>query len=249
MASNVIVEYLKFKKKSITINSIKLLGIVSCLVISSCSSKSNEYRYDAIPLSHQGNSTSATYPEVKFNVAEAKDALRLGTSKIEGSFCVRDFYRDSYYYYADRGTRVSIYPVTPHLQAWYKLKESKGTRVAYMDPEAIKYRIDTEVYNDKGRFQFDQLAPGKYYIQGYYGLTQNRVRTVYTHTDYYANTHYYKEEPFTARKGGLYDGFIEIKKDGDIGYFVLMEKGGATKRVKREGAMKLLIGSGSCPNS
>lgn len=69
--------------------------------------------------------------------------------------------------FAREGSVVSLYPLTPYLEEYLRLKQKdkEGKRMAAISPEAASYRIECKVLNDRGEFTFHSLKPGRYYLQ------------------------------------------------------------------------------------
>lgn len=78
------------------------------------------------------------------------------------------------------GVEVYLYPATPHLVEWQKLFEKeqspkfkppivtllegrKRSKILQFDPQMQEYRIVVKT-DDYGRFEFEKMQPGKYYI-------------------------------------------------------------------------------------
>jgi hypothetical protein len=59
-----------------------------------------------------------------------------------------------------------LFPVTPYFEEFYNMRkkyENKKTTV-YMSEEAFKYRVEA-LTDNRGRFKFEKLKPGKYYLE------------------------------------------------------------------------------------
>jgi hypothetical protein len=59
-----------------------------------------------------------------------------------------------------------LFPVTPYFEEFYDMRkkyENKKTTV-YMSEEAFKYRVEA-LTDNRGRFKFEKLKPGKYYLE------------------------------------------------------------------------------------
>lgn len=110
-------------------------------------------------------------PQTPFNAANAAEQLSGGSGQIlgvayyEGRTLVG--IKSEQTVYAREGTVVTLYPVTPYLEEYLRLKQKnkEGKRMAAISPEAASYRIECKVLNDQGEFIFDGLKPGLYYLQ------------------------------------------------------------------------------------
>jgi UDP-N-acetylmuramyl pentapeptide phosphotransferase/UDP-N-acetylglucosamine-1-phosphate transferase len=69
--------------------------------------------------------------------------------------------------YAPVGSVVALYPLTPYIDEYLKLKSKnkEGKRMAAISRQAASYRIESKVFSDKGEFAIQGLRPGKYYIE------------------------------------------------------------------------------------
>lgn len=129
---------------------------------------------------HSVSAQNKTYllPGTPFNAAEAQKALAKGSSAIRGVAYTKDtegtkrlgkvIAKMGPKKFAYRGTTVTLFPLTPYFQEYLELRKkhgSKGKKVAVISNEAYKYRITTQVIDDKGYFQFTDLKPGKYLLE------------------------------------------------------------------------------------
>lgn len=164
------------------------------------------------------------YPQGFFDKKQAQDMLAYGKSTIEGVASTKQ-YTDSKKQLAPEGTLVTLYPLTPYFEEFIKLrkqKENKKTSV-YISDEAYKFRIEakTDAY---GRFKFEKLKPGKYYIEcivpyiaSYTYEQQTGITTTYNGYGAAIAT-----SPYYEKFLGSYDAsnretkIVEIKKDGEL---------------------------------
>ncbi len=113
---------------------------------------------------------------------------------------------------------VTLYPVTTYFNEWHRLRkkeENKKTSV-YMSEEAFRWRItaQTDAY---GRFKFDQLKPGKYFIQSFANYTQDGTSKVYRgsgYNNYGGRTDYYENQTYTNNYTDRLEEFVEITRNG-----------------------------------
>ncbi len=59
--------------------------------------------------------------------------------------------------------KVILQPITSYTVEWYEREVKKGAKLGPMDPRALAYR-KTAFSDEKGRFVFKNLAPGRYYV-------------------------------------------------------------------------------------
>lgn len=166
------------------------------------------------------NQIKALYPTVSFDSIAAKKALAYGTTSIEGVAYTKPRTQwgtkaplASRIYAAN--TTVVLFPVTPYLEEWYRLrteKESKRTHV-YMSNDAFKYRI-VETTDAYGRFKFEKMKPGRYFIQCIMGYTETKSRQVYQGTAYstYSTADYYTKQYYNVSKYERLEEFITVKE-------------------------------------
>lgn len=188
--------------------------------------KSNKFSFlmfammiGAMTLTAFGQNSQAVYPQADFDAAQAKTALAKGSSDIRGRACT---IKDGLIFNA-ANVRISLFPVIPYFEEWYKLRKKEEDRntAVYMSDEAGKYRIDV-VTDSEGRFQFKEMKPGKYFLQGVFSFNQAKSRDVYTGSD--EDTDYYRRENYAIPRSDRLEKTIEIKKEGDI-VKITMSKG------------------------
>jgi tetratricopeptide (TPR) repeat protein len=165
-----------------------------------------------------GNSRKEIYPSGTFDAKLAEAALGRGLSRIVGKACTK---KDGLIF-AAAGVKVILFPVTPYLEEWHDLrdrKEGKNTGV-YMSKEANQYAIEATTGSD-GRFAFEGLKPGKYFIQLIHSFNQLKTAKVYTGSYTSQNgpvretTNYYYDQDYVVERSQRLERFIEIKDDGD----------------------------------
>ena len=166
-----------------------------------------------------GNTMKAIYPQSVFDVQLARDALGRGLSSIVGE---AKSYVDGRIFQA-AGVRVVLFPVTPYLEEWYALrkkKEDKSTNV-FMCDDANKCSV-TAVADNQGRFVFEGLKPGHYFIQVIHNFTQLKTGRNYTGSNNsmegstMVTTNYYQDYDYTIARSARLEKFIEIKTDGEV---------------------------------
>ncbi|NML21250.1 tetratricopeptide repeat protein [Pseudoflavitalea sp. G-6-1-2] len=150
------------------------------------------------------------YPSTNFDANLTRAALQRGSSVIKGRACTK---ADGLKFDAS-GITVVLYPATPYLEEWYELrekKEGKKTRV-YMSKEAVKFCVTAQCDRD-GRFAFEGLKPGRYFIQIMHNFNQQKTGTRYVGSS--GRTDYYSEYNYTIARSARLEKFVEIKEDGD----------------------------------
>jgi hypothetical protein len=192
---------------------IQVLIITLCISCNPLQHANKQAKKDQITVIH---------PSTYFDSIAAKKALAYGNTTIEGVAYTKPRTQwgnkaplASRIYAAN--TTVILFPATPYIEEWFQLrnkKEDKRTHV-YMSNEAYKYRIveKTDAY---GRFKFEKMKPGRYFIQCIMGYAETKSRQVYQGTAYgsYGNADYYTKKYYTVSKYDRLEEFITIK-EGD----------------------------------
>jgi hypothetical protein len=168
------------------------------------------------------NQIKAIYPTVSFDSIVAKKALAYGNTTIEGIAYTKPRNQIGTKVPLSKpifaaNTTVVLFPVTPYLEEWLRLrheKESKRTHV-YMSNDAFKYRI-VEKTDEYGRFKFEKMKPGRYFIQCIMGYSETKSRQVYQGTAYgtYSTSDYYTKQYYNVAKYERLEEFITVK-EGD----------------------------------
>ncbi len=168
------------------------------------------------------NEIKSLFPSQTFDSLTAKKMLTYGKGSIKGVI-----YKKTNQLQLIGGktygsfVTIRLYPVTPYLLEWYDLrerKENKRTKV-YISDVADRYRLD--VTADKyGRFEFEKMRPGKYFIHAIMTTTQRYSRDVEVGTNSYG-TRYYQKERYSVSKNHRLEQFVEIKKENDVVEVVL----------------------------
>lgn len=157
--------------------------------------------------------------------------LAFGTSTIEGRADAKQ--KNTYdlnaaanaKHYAPKGSIVTLFPITPYFEEFLKLrrqKENKKTSV-YLSEDAFKYRLETTT-DEYGRFKFEKLKPGKYYIECMvsFAATGAYTEQTGTSTTYNANGQALATSPIYDKYFYNYDTtnreskIVEIKEDGQL---------------------------------
>lgn len=171
------------------------------------------------------------YPQAFFDKKLAQQMIGFGNSTIEGvastkqknNFGIKPLLGEKHY--ATKGTVVMLFPVTPYFEDFYSMRrkyENKKTTV-YMSEEAFKYRIEA-LTDDHGRFKFEKLKPGKYYLETIINFTatasyqkQTGQSDAYNgYGGYLYSTPIYQTFFYGYSSGNRESKFVEIKQDGEI---------------------------------
>jgi len=161
---------------------------------------------------------TAYYPQVPFDSLQAKSMLGLGTSSIEGlAYAKVPGQWGSKKLYATNVV-VTLFPVTAYFNEWYKLRgklENKKNSV-YMSEQAFRYRITVQT-DEYGRFKFDKMKPGKYFLQSFASYSKSGSTPVYRgsgYNTYGGRTDYYDYQNYTNNYTDRIEEIVEITRDG-----------------------------------
>lgn len=176
-----------------------------------------------------------------FNKEEAKEMLALGKSTINGVAVAREYTEANIganplnrllrsditgvKHVAPEGTVVMLFPMTPYFQEYLKMRERyKQSRkfTPVLSPEAFSYRLEAKVGKD-GTFTFQQMRPGKYYLEtslNYVGTGVDYVEVGRTH--YYNGYGYMGSSPilqgfnYNYNDAKVESKIVTIKQDGTV---------------------------------
>jgi len=171
------------------------------------------------------------YPQAFFDKNKAQEMISYGKSTIEGVASTKQ--KTIYGYkaplakkqYAREGTVIMLFPCTEYFNEWYKLrskKENKKTQIL-MSEDAFKYRIETTT-DAYGRFKFEKMKPGKYYLEAivdFMATSSYRQQTA-TETGYNVygqalySTPVYSTFFYNYNSANRESKFVEIKEDGQL---------------------------------
>lgn len=157
--------------------------------------------------------------------------LAIGSSTIEGRADTKQ--KNTYglnaeanaKHYAPKGTVVTLFPITPYFEEFLKLRKQKENKknTVYLSEEAFKYRLETTT-DENGRFKFEKLKPGKYYIECMvtFDATGAYTEKTGTSTTYNANGQALSTSPIYDKFFYNYDSanretkIVEIKEEGQV---------------------------------
>lgn len=150
------------------------------------------------------------YPEANFDFQAAKNMLARGNSTIRGVACTGGASGT----YKSANVTVSLFPVTPYFDQWYKLREKKEDKKTgvFMSSEANRWRIDVKT-DGEGRFAFTDLKPGRYFLQSFDDYSTNHSQNVFVGSD--EDTDYYEKQRYSLNHSFRLEKFIDIKTDGE----------------------------------
>jgi tetratricopeptide (TPR) repeat protein len=122
------------------------------------------------------------YPAMEFDSAQSQLALEPGNSTIVGKAASKK----GGYRFDAAGVQVLLYPMTPYLESWYKLRENKENKeTSVFMCGAASAAVRTTTTDAEGNFAFTNVKPGKYLVQARWSFTQRRVDNVFVGTDTY----------------------------------------------------------------
>lgn len=171
------------------------------------------------------------FPQSFFDKKLAQEMLAFGKSTIEGRADTKQ--KNTYglnsdanaKHYAPQGTVVTLFPMTPYFEEFLKLRRQKENKktIVYLSEDAFKFRLETKT-DEYGRFKFEKMKPGKYYIEcmvafaavgGY--TQQTGVTTTYNgYGNAIASSPYYEKFFYNYDSANRESKIVEIKEDGQL---------------------------------
>ncbi|RNL82906.1 carboxypeptidase regulatory-like domain-containing protein [Sinomicrobium pectinilyticum] len=172
------------------------------------------------------NKVTTIYPTVAFDSLKAIHALQPGNSTIRGilftkektSLGIKPPLGQKVY---AQNTLVTLFPVTDYFNAWYELRKKRENKrtIVYMSNEAFHYRLETKT-DEYGRFAFENLKPGTYFLQSIFNTSFAHTGQYYTGRSVYGNygtaAHEYEYKTFYNQQNERIEKFVEIDQDGEI---------------------------------
>ncbi|WP_310377984.1 hypothetical protein [Flavobacterium sp.] len=167
-----------------------------------------------------------------FNKEVTLKLITNGTSSIVGQVFGRARYDDSSIkiinynpkQFATKGTAVYLIPYTDWYKEYFKLNKQlkKEGRKFNMPKEALECILISEIYDDKGHFEFANLMPGEYFIYSQFAMYEDHhEHVVVGRSDAYRGNVYQGSSDIMQRNNWrqLDDTFseeiVKIEKDGD----------------------------------
>lgn len=177
------------------------------------------------------NAQNKLFPQAFFDKKQAEQMLALGTATIEGEASTKQ--KTGYGFkgplakkqVAPDGTLVTLYPLTPYFEEFIKLRKQKENKktVVYISDEAYKYRLETKT-DAYGRFKFEKLKPGKYFLESIVPLV-----ATYTYQQQTGNLNTYNSGGYVIASTPYYESFrgsydttsretkiVEVKSEGEV---------------------------------
>ncbi|MDV3462939.1 MULTISPECIES: DUF3108 domain-containing protein [Weeksellaceae] len=129
--------------------------------------------------------------------------------------------------FAPKGTKVVLLPYTEYFKEWMELNKKqrkiKGAQPILLSEDAKSCILTTEIYNDKGNFEFTNLMEGEYFVYISFNYTDTFSRREVTGTsDVYINGQYAGTQLNTdifdyAQTGNAnFQKIVTIKSNGEI---------------------------------
>ncbi len=201
------------KKKLILIISIFILNLISCSSIKQADQRAKK------------NELITIYPDAIFDEKENVDYLTKGTSSIKGVMFTKEktplgnkgILSPKIY---GNNKMITLFPVTKYFESWYNLRQKKENKntIVYMSKEAYAYRLETQT-DEYGRFVFENLKPGKYFLQTFMDVTFQKNTNVQTGTgynDFGGSIAYYENKQYLKTQNERIEKFVIISKEGEI---------------------------------
>lgn len=149
-----------------------------------------------------------------FDASTAKAALDAGRSAIRGIACSHT----PEGWYMPIRQPVYLLPVTPYLEEWLNLRKNvkRGQVVAPLLDDAFAIRVETKT-DDRGRFQFTDMKPGRYYVFMDFSFNRTYSENVYAGTSSGAgvSVDHYESQARTEAKDDFLEKVVEVKRDGE----------------------------------
>ncbi len=167
------------------------------------------------------NSNYNYYPQAFFNKNDAAAKLKEGKSTIKGVAFTRENSNASKAKHFGQNTIVMLFPVTDYLIEWQKLvgkTETKPNANVVMDKEAFRYRIEA-LTDEYGNFTFNNMKPGKYFLQcdiNFVGVSSDYARTGTIYYGLIASSPIYEKYFYNYNGRSRETLMVEIESDGQI---------------------------------
>jgi len=172
-----------------------------------------------------------------FDKVATMKMIKEGNSLIAGEVFARDFDTEDHSIlgklkvnanpkqFAPKGTRVVLIPYTAYYREWLKLNQAarkKGNTPAPLLDDAAACIKTTDVYDDKGHFEFVNLMPGEYFLYTQFDFDHTFTRAeVIGYTDHYLNgafqntTTDYVNRSYVTGAGASVQKIVRIEKAGE----------------------------------
>lgn len=210
-------------------NNLKIY-ILSTLLLMQISFESYSQKKEVMPSKNE------------FNIDVARQMLEEGGITIEGTASAKEFTDNNRFnqalgvkifskkHHAKPGTKVLLFPMTPYFEEYLELRKKylkSNEHVAVLSEDAFKHRIETSV-GENGKFKFEKIKPGVYYIETVVNYTGSDVYDVAVgQTDYYNGLGHYKGSKTN------YKGEIQYYQNADLESKIInLKEGIKTFKVK-----------------
>ncbi|SHL39096.1 hypothetical protein SAMN05444266_103173 [Chitinophaga jiangningensis] len=193
---------------------------------------SNGQQLKLVDLERDYNPVKASFDKVA-----TMKMIKNGNSLIVGEVFARDFDTQDHSIlgkmkvnanpkqFAPKGTRIVLIPYTAYYQEWLKVNQAarkKGNSPVPLPDDVADCIKTTDVYDDKGHFEFVNLMPGEYmlYTQFDFDHTYTQAEVV-GYTDHYLNgvfqntTTDYVNRSYRVDAGAAVQKVVKIEKAGD----------------------------------
>ncbi|WP_345050141.1 hypothetical protein [Hymenobacter glaciei] len=173
-------------------------------------------------------------PNNKLNKEEAVRMLTAGSSSITGQLFARDnqsaikgiaILNINKKQYAPAGTEVILIPYTAYFKEYLEesKKQRKRGKPLNLSGEALECMRITKVGGSGGKYLFDKLKEGTYFLYTRFDYVHTATRTdVVGQTDHYVNGSYQGSSDITNSYGvgmsgdALVEKLVTIDKDGEV---------------------------------
>lgn len=211
-----------YKKGGLLTGSL-LFFILSGLLFTSCNAVKDANRKAE---KDERNKVKQLYPDYPFDSVLAQKAIGYGNAKIEGVAFTKPKTKLGYNAPFEKriygaGIVVTLFPVTPYFEQWYELRRKKADKktVVYMSDQAFRYRIEAKTDN-YGRFKFERMKPGKYFLQTFvdwYRPVSYKEYTGQQAVNAWGDvTNYYQWKTYNENHSDRLEKFVEITQDGSV---------------------------------
>lgn len=170
------------------------------------------------------------HPTTRFDREAAVRALDKGTSMIKGTACARS--RDGMFKAPNR--MVLLLPMTSHLEEVLRLqKEARSWETVVTDENVLATSVQT-MTDAKGRFQFTEMKPGRYYLFMVFDYAVAKSRDVYVGSSQgqYASANHYARQNYAVDRQNILEGVVQVEAEGQVVSTSLTNKGVMSKLLR-----------------
>jgi hypothetical protein len=168
------------------------------------------------------NEIQYIYPKSSFDTLAAKTALAFGNTTIEGVAFTK--VRNNFGGKAALGkrifasnTQIYLIPASEYIEEWYKLRKKKEWEKlkVLLHQEAQKYVLSATT-DDYGRFTFERMKPGKYYLEAILNTQKTVTKQVYqgsAYSGYGTRFDYYSGQNFNINYSDRLSTFVTVSEN------------------------------------